>query len=231
MTIRIAEELRGSWSTFWATTFTFDVSTFEDFVLPRIAGGPLAATVLGDANRLGKEWDRVSGRGHAVRANRDYFVRGIDIGGSFHAKTILLATSERARLLVGSGNLTLAGLGAGEVFTRFESGTSQGDEALAAWRAWMQGVVDRSQDLDLRRRWVNAAGGCPTLEQCPRVRPSCRTRGSRFWTRFSDAFPRARLMSYIWPLRSGMKTVPLSPHCRSASGRSESFSTSTMKRA
>ena len=29
MTIRIADELRGSWSTFWATTFTFDVSTFE----------------------------------------------------------------------------------------------------------------------------------------------------------------------------------------------------------
>lgn len=163
MTIRIADELRGSWSTFWATTFTFDVSTFEDFVLPRVASGSLAATVLADANRLMEEWDRVSGRDYAVRANRDYFVRGIDIGGSFHAKTLLLATSERARLLVGSGNLTLAGLGTGEVFTRFESGTSEGNAALAAWRTWMQSVVDRSGDLDLRRRWLNVVRGLPDL--------------------------------------------------------------------
>ena len=132
-------------------------------MLPRVASGSLAATVLADANRLMEEWDRVSGRDYAVRANRDYFVRGIDIGGSFHAKTLLLATSERARLLVGSGNLTLAGLGTGEVFTRFESGTSEGNAALAAWRTWMQSVVDRSEDLDLRRRWLDVVGGLPDL--------------------------------------------------------------------
>ena len=163
MTIRIADELRGSWSTFWATTFTFEVGTFEDFVLPRLGGGSVAATVIADQNRLAREWARVSEERHAVRANRDYLVRGIDIGGSFHAKTLLLAARERVRLLVGSGNLTLKGLGEGEVFTRFEGGTPEGNAALAAWRSWMQSVVDRSEDLQLQSRWLRVADGLPDV--------------------------------------------------------------------
>ena len=163
MTIRLADELRGSWSTFWATTFTFDVSTFEDFVLPRMASGSLAATVLADASRLATEWGELAARGYAVRANRDYLVRGIPIGGSFHAKTLFLSTTDRVRLMVGSGNLTLAGLGKGEVFSRFESGTPLGDAAIAAWRAWMESVVARSGDLELERRWRDLVSGLPSI--------------------------------------------------------------------
>lgn len=161
MTLRLADELRSTWSTFWATTFTFDVSTFEDFVLPRLASGPIAATVLADARRLSHEWDRLATDGRSVRANRDYLVRGIDVGGSFHPKTILLAREGRAVLLVGSGNLTLTGFGEGEVFTRFETGTFEGDAALRAWQAWMQEVVDRSDDIELRRRWREIELGVP----------------------------------------------------------------------
>ena len=163
MTISIADELRGSWTTFWATTFTFEVSTFDDFVLPRVGSAPLLATVLVDADRLAEEWARVSERGYAVRANRHYFVRGIRGGGAFHAKTILLASEDRARLLVGSGNLTLSGFDTGEVFARFETGSPQGDGALAAWRAWMTGVVERSEDPDLQRRWLEVVTGLPDV--------------------------------------------------------------------
>ncbi len=163
MTIRLADELRGSISAFWATTFTFEVSTFEDFVLPRISGGSLSATVLADASRLSAEWDRLAATQSAVRANRDYLVRGISARGSFHPKTVLLATPERARLLVGSGNLTLSGLEMGEVFTQFESGSPLGNEAISAWRVWMQQVVMRSEDLDLERRWREVAGRLPDV--------------------------------------------------------------------
>lgn len=163
MTIRLADELRGSVSAFWATTFTFDVNTFDDFVLPRISGGSLSATVLADVSRLDAEWDRLSRRQSAVRANRDYLVRGIDTGGSFHPKTVLLATGERARLLVGSGNLTLSGMETGEVFTRFESGTSLANQAISAWRVWMQQVVTQSEDVDLQRRWQEVAGRLPDV--------------------------------------------------------------------
>lgn len=162
MTLRLADELRSTWSTFWATTFTFDVSTFEDFVLPRLASGPIAATVLADARRLAQEWDRIAAEGRSVRANRDYFVRGIDVGGSFHAKTILLARKDRALLFVGSGNLTLSGFGDGEVFTRFESGTPGGDAALHEWRMWMQGLIQRTDDVDVERRWRDVELGATT---------------------------------------------------------------------
>ncbi len=163
MTIRLADELRGSISAFWATTFTFEVSTFEDFVLPRISGGSLSATVLADASRLSAEWDRLAGTQSAVRANRDYLVRGISARGSFHPKTVLLATPERARLLVGSGNLTLSGLETGEVFTQFESGSPLGNQAISAWRVWMQQVVTRSEDLHLERRWLEVVGRLPDV--------------------------------------------------------------------
>jgi hypothetical protein len=143
----------------WATTFTFDAGYFETFLLRRLGEPPINATVLVDQGRLAAMWQRMdpSDTWRIRRANRDYLVRGVDWqGGSFHAKTVLLGNEKGGTLLVGSGNVGLAGLDHGrEIYARFSWSQPADSNAFAAWRSWMELIVARANDSQVRYRWAD----------------------------------------------------------------------------
>ncbi len=109
MSIKISPYFQPRWSVFWATTFTFEPSVFDEFWFPQLGQPPLSSTVLVDAHRLAQTWSLVTegDEPRIRRVNRDYLVRGVNISrGSFDPKTYFFANSKDALLLVGSGNLT-----------------------------------------------------------------------------------------------------------------------------
>jgi hypothetical protein len=157
--VKVVEAFDNRQSVCWATTFTFDPGYFETFLLRRLGEPPINATVLVDQGRLAATWQRLDpgDTWRIRRANRDYLVRGIAWpGGAFHAKTVLLGNEKGGTLLVGSGNIGLAGLDHGrEIYARFAWSKAADAGAFAAWRSWMQEIVARADDAQVRYRWAD----------------------------------------------------------------------------
>lgn len=176
MSIRVAAAFERRWRVLWATTYTFDPIFFESFLLPRLGDPPLNVTVLADRNRLADAWqnlgDTTPWRGS--RANRDYLVRGVSpTAGAFHPKTYFLADERTGLLFVGSGNLGMNGLESGkEVFSRFDAADEGGLRGIRAWRAWMDALVARLDDKDVRARWNAALLRAPWLIGAETPEPS-----------------------------------------------------------
>src|SRR5579862_1356502 len=161
MSIRVAREFvgqSGGWECFFATTYTFELELFDEYLFRRLGDPPVNATVLCDFNRLA---DRLAAVGPEdarllQRANRDYLLRGIHVGGAFHPKTYFFGNRRRGVLLVGSGNLSLRGIEQGrEVFSRFESVRDDELATIRAWRDWIDQLVKRAGDTELGHRWVD----------------------------------------------------------------------------
>src|SRR5919108_5548446 len=129
MSVRVAGEFQGRWGCFWATSYSLELELFDEYLFRRLGEPPLNATLLVDFRRLATS---LGGLGpedtrRLQRANRDYLLRGVPIGGSFHPKTYFFANAKEGVLLVGSGNLSLGGLEEGkEVFVRFDSMDREG---------------------------------------------------------------------------------------------------------
>jgi hypothetical protein len=161
----VHELFTGAASALWATTYSVDLSLFNEFLLPRLGDPPLNVVVLADHGRLSASLDRLPA--DAVEAlaavNRRWLLRGVRPGGqAFHPKTYLAVTGTRATLLVGSGNLSMSGLDRGkEVFTAFRSGTPVGDAAIASWRTWIQRVVSLVNDIALAQRLLDLDARLP----------------------------------------------------------------------
>src|SRR5690606_5759082 len=104
---------------------SFELELFDEYLLRRLGDPPLNATVLVDFASLARTWDaiRAEEAWRVQRVNRLYLVRSAGrTRGRFHPKTYFFANSKEGVLLVGSGNLSLAGLEEGkEVFSRFDS--------------------------------------------------------------------------------------------------------------
>jgi hypothetical protein len=152
----IAELFTGSTTALWATTYNLDLSLMSEFLLSRLGEPPLNVVVLADHHRLGGSLARIPAErvDSLATVNRRWLVRGVRAGVAFHPKTYLQVTHGRARLLVGSGNLSDRGLNAGhEVFTVFTSGTPVGDAALTTWRSWIRRLVGLVGDTVLAERF------------------------------------------------------------------------------
>lgn|SRR6266566_1181155 len=184
--IRLLDYFKARWQVFWATTYTFEPRDFEDFLLFRLGQPPLNATVLADFRRLQVVYDSAARQGEGWsmrRINSDYLVRGVPWPtGAFHPKTYFMGDKSQGVLLVGSGNLGLSGLDGGkEVFVAFDSGTPNGDAAIAVWRDWMQDIVaGLAQDV-VTQRWHDAIHRVPWIG-------SCRPEGSLLTTNYSKPF-------------------------------------------
>src|SRR5437868_4164957 len=109
MSIKVGSYFQSRWSVFFATTYTFEPRTFDDFWFRRLGDPPLNANILVDFTRLNKLY---SGPDLQVmrRVNSDYLVRGVNLSnGAFHPKTYFFANRTDGVLLVGSGNLGMRG--------------------------------------------------------------------------------------------------------------------------
>ena len=165
--MKVVDDFDSRQTVCWATTFTFDPGYFETFLLRRLGEPPINATVLVDHARLAATWERMdpAEAWRVRRANRDYLVRGVMWpGGAFHAKTILLGNEKGGTLLVGSGNISLAGLDHGhEIYARFRWSEPVDKSAFGTWRAWMEAVVAHVDDALVRYRWADLLGRLPWL--------------------------------------------------------------------
>ncbi len=159
MTVKVSSYFQNRWTLFWATSYTFEFSIFDEFWFPRLGEPPLNATLLIDATQLAETWADISeGEESRVRrANRDYLVRGVRLGGgAFHPKTYFFANNKEGVLLVGSGNLGIPGLEEGhEVFAVFESKHEDELRAMRQWRDWMERLIAEIDDRQVSSRWLD----------------------------------------------------------------------------
>ena len=159
----------------WATTYSVDLSLFNEFLFARLGEPPLNVTVLADHRRLASSLERIPAERADTLAtvNRRWLLRGVGVGGLFHPKSYLAVSSRRAKLLVGSGNLSGSGLDEGrEVFTAFQSGTPIGDAAILAWTHWMRRLLGMLGDTALAERFQDLERRLPKQETITITAPS-----------------------------------------------------------
>jgi hypothetical protein len=158
VSIRVAREFQHRWSCFFATSYTLELELFDNFLFRRLGERPLNVTVLCDFNRLAHRLADIPAEDARLlqRANRDYLLRGVALARSFHPKTYFFGNEKEGVLLVGSGNLSLRGIEEGhEVFARFTSTQPEGLATLRGWRDWVEALVERIDDLPLRKHWLD----------------------------------------------------------------------------
>ena len=158
MSVRVAQKFRGQWTCFFATCYSVELELFDQYLFRRLGEPPLNATILCDFDTLARRIDRLdlAQPGQLQRANRDYLLRGVTAGSSFHPKTYFFGNAKEGSLLVGSGNLTLRGIEEGhEVFCHFDSSRDDELGSIRAWRDWMEQLVGRLADREVTRRWLD----------------------------------------------------------------------------
>lgn len=165
MSIKPVAAFRANLRACWITTYNLDLGLYDSFLFSRLGDPPLNAVVLADGPRLDQTLQAVPAdeQWRLQRANRRWLLRGARPDGAFHPKTILLADKASARLLVGSGNLSLSGLDVGyETFTEFTTEDPQGAAAMAAWVNWMNRIVQQQDDDVLSGRFTRLVADLPT---------------------------------------------------------------------
>ncbi len=100
------------------TTFNFDIEFFERFVVNQLYDNNIRKiSVYVDAKELNKSILNVK----SSYIGRRYFVTPIEMNASFHPKVFLLLGDKKARLVVGSANLTRSGMKSNnEIFNVFD---------------------------------------------------------------------------------------------------------------
>jgi hypothetical protein len=151
------------WTSFFATTYSIELEFFDEYLFRRLGDPPLSATILTDAGPHARLWTSSADETRRLRrANRDYLLRPVLFGtGVFHPKTYFLGNASEGRLLVGSGNLTMAGVERGrEVFSEFRSTEPDDVGSVRGWRQWMDGIVQRLADEEVTYRWLRLRTHC-----------------------------------------------------------------------
>jgi hypothetical protein len=155
--VRFQELLSRSVRGVWVTSYSFGLRLFDQYILRTVSQGALNAVVLADQEKLAEVWRNLPEREEhlARRAGHRYLLRGVaQAGAAFHPKTYLLARSDGATLVVGSGNLTREGIDRGhEAFARFDSTRDEDLPSMRAWAEWMARLVEQQDDEILLRRW------------------------------------------------------------------------------
>jgi len=118
--IQLGDRLSGPFEYALVLTYSLQLDWFERWFLPRLGSQTNKRIVLADQHRLVEEMDQAAKWGRVRAAQRGYLVTGVESSASFHPKVVLLAGKEQARMLIGSGNLTMTGMTrAGEIFAEF----------------------------------------------------------------------------------------------------------------
>lgn len=152
------------------TTFGIDFDTYETVVLPRLRGaGCRNNLVVADGRMLTHALD---GPGALPqRAGSQYTVSGVGGGGGvFHPKLFLQLGRDKGRLMIGSANMTAAGIAGNlELIATFRSGGNADPERGLLVQAWhfietllSPEQAHQAQWMLVRTPWIRdaeAAGG------------------------------------------------------------------------
>lgn len=127
------------------TTYSISLTAFEIYLLPHLLQSDCKdIIVLCDSERyMDTEYEAKS-----RHVGLDYRLIGVHRPGAFHAKTAFLANDREAVLLVGSGNLTYAGMFRNlEVFECFpkENRENRFNGVFCAYREMIVGIFDELQ--------------------------------------------------------------------------------------
>ena len=100
------------------TTFNFEIEFFERFVLNQLYDNNIRkVSLFVDSKELNKSIMNIE----SSYIGKKYFVTPIEMNASFHPKVFLLLGEKKARLIVGSSNLTRTGLKSNnEIFNVFD---------------------------------------------------------------------------------------------------------------
>ena len=166
MSIAVVKAFRPTVEACWITTYNLDLGLFDGFLLSKLGEPPLNVVVLADGIRHDSALDAlpIDETWRIDRINRRWLLRPVHHTAAFHPKTLLFVEPAATTLLVGSGNLSDSGLDAGsEVFTAFTTKDDEGRAALAGWVHWMRGMVDRTEDELVNRRFTDLLRRLPDL--------------------------------------------------------------------
>ncbi len=165
--IKLLDELKGgAWEAALCTTYNVSSPFFEEVILRRLRGsGCRHIVVLADAARVAEELASVARR--PSYAGDVYTLAPMPAAAAFHPKVLLLVGPKRARLYVGSHNLTYAG------FTANLEATGRVDVAGKDDRTGQALLADVLQ-------WIERV----TAEQPPAIRDAIRA-----FSAFTDARP------------------------------------------
>src|SRR5215218_3994911 len=110
----LPDRLKGRWDNLLILTYGADLPFFETAVWRQIDGRCRNRIILANGKTLLDTCADLAERPEAIiHLNRHYVADGIFGPPAAHAKLVLLTTSERGRLLVGSGNLGWQGFASG----------------------------------------------------------------------------------------------------------------------
>lgn len=119
--LKIPEQLRGAWHHVLILTYGANIPFFENALWSQFGARCRNKIILADGRQYLDACANYAQRGLVRSLNQRYIAEGISASRSAHAKAILLANSDRGRLLVGSGNLSWQGYASGgELFTRYD---------------------------------------------------------------------------------------------------------------
>jgi hypothetical protein len=156
--VDLLEELRPGFAHGFATTYSFGVEFFEQYVLDRVD----AFSNCGNLNILidGKRYDELlngSERSLPKKANTRYLLHPVRVPGAFHPKLMFFANATRGLLIVGSANLTRQGLTSNAELAfvhRYETGKNEKHRGLFLQAAaFLESLIRRWPGNDLGSNW------------------------------------------------------------------------------
>lgn len=149
------------------TTFSFSANVFEDITLPYLQGaGCRNIVVLSDTRMTNRDFQEI---GPPHLAGYSYHHAKREVSGAFHPKISLQLGETTGRLMIGSANLTSAGLvGNLEVVTTFNV-TANDIWAAPLFAAALQYFRQHSDPADtaMERALVRALARTPWLKDVP----------------------------------------------------------------
>jgi hypothetical protein len=180
------------------TSFNSYLPFVEEVVLPRLrAAGCHHLVVMVDRTQLAGELAEKARR--PIAAGRRYALLPIGCGGAFHPKLLLLAGPKKARLIVGSHNLTMSGFIQNRELTNvIEIGGPKDREGAAALiesiefcKAWASDLPPALLDVveDFGKFCGSYLGPVPEKSAVTVV--GSRPNGSSLWQRVRSLLPQA----------------------------------------
>lgn len=156
------------------TTFSMDLVHFDNFLLNLLHRKKICSiNVFADINQMSEAMEWVSPT-FIGKAGKKYTITNIEAKGAFHPKISFFVGEKAIMMLLGSGNLTLAGHGKNhEIFTGFmidQNNDSQRPFIEECWQ-YIKSIAQKGTDFDKQRILHEIPANCSILNADSQVPP------------------------------------------------------------